>query len=152
MQAKLQAQGFSFEDAQNAVNRAFQGQQAGLDRAQGVNNTLLQSQLAERMAQLNAGINANAAQQDFEFRRTLQSDAATQQDWLATNQFNNQFNANLSLIPVSNSMQMLQALSQYALEDPETFTPEVMSGFTTFFNNNMVNLLNQYFPNQGGNS
>ena len=58
------------------------------------------------------------------------------------------------MIPVNSSMDMLQALTQYALNDPETFTPDVMSGFTTFFNNNMVNMLSQYFPNSvtGGNS
>lgn len=163
LQERLQAQGFNFEGGQNDLNRklqsslqsqnlGFQGQQNSLDRAQSVNNQLLQGTLQERMARLGADINSNAAQQDFEFRRTLQGDQAAQQDWLATNQFNNQFNANLSMIPVTSSMQMLQALSQYALEDPETYTPEVMSGFTTFFNNNMVNLLQQYFPNSGGNS
>lgn len=163
--AQLQAQGFSFEDAQAAAqrmfqgtmdreNRAFQGEQNSLDRIQGVNNALLQGTLQERIAQIQAQIQSNAAQQDFEFRRTLQSDSAAQQDWLRSNAFADQFNANISMIPINNSMDMLQQLTQYALSDPETFTPEVMSGFTTFFNNNMLNLLSQYFPGSvtGGNS
>jgi len=165
LQERLQALGFSFEDAQNAANRAlqmtmnrenmaFQGEQNALDRIQGVNNRLLEGSLAERMAQLNSQIQSNAARQDFEFRRALQNDAVLQQDWLRSNEFADQFNASISMIPVNSSMDMLQQLTQYALSDPETFTPEVMSGFTTFFNNNMINLLSQYFPNSvtGGNS
>lgn len=165
LQERLQALGFNFEDAQNAANRAlqmnmqreglaFQGEQNSLDRIQSVNNRLLEGSLAERMAQLQSQYQANAARQDFEFRRTLQNDSVLQQDWLRSNEFADQFNASISMIPVNSSMDMLQQLTQFALSDPETFTPDVMSGFTTFFNNNMVNLLSQYFPGStsGGNS
>lgn len=165
LQERLQALGFNFEDAQNAANRAlqmqmqrenlaFQGEQNSLDRIQGVNNRLLEGSLAERMAQINSQLQSNAARQDFEFRRALQSDSAAQQDWLRSRAFADEFNASISMIPVNSAMEMLQALTQYALNDPETFTPDVMSGFTTFFNNNMINMLSQYFPNSvtGGNS
>lgn len=96
---------------------------------------------------LNNVLGVHNAQQDFQFRRTLQSDATAQQDWLRSNDFADRFNANIAMLPINSAMGMLDALTQYALTDPETFTPDVMSGFTTFFNNNMLNLLGQYFPN-----
>lgn len=45
----------------------------------------------------------------------------------------------------SNSMGMLNAIQQYALEDPELYTPEVTSGYTNFFQQNMNDLLSRYF-------
>lgn len=84
--------------------------------------------------------------EDRALRQQLQNDAVLQQNWLQTNQFNNQFNAQLKMLPVTNSLQMLQALTQYALSEPEVFTPNVMNGYTNFFNQNMLSVLKQYFP------
>lgn len=132
---------------------AFQGEQNQLNRIQGVNDALLGSAIGERRLQAEAQAQANAAKQDFEFRRTLQGDAAAQQDWLRSREFADEFNAGLAMLPVTSSIGMLQALQQYAMNDPEVYTPEIMSGITTFFNNNMMSLLDTYFPGrvQGGN-
>ena len=44
-------------------------------------------------------------------------------------------------------------ITEMAAADPETYTPQVISGFTNFFNNTMLQMLSNYFPNsvqQGG--
>lgn len=45
----------------------------------------------------------------------------------------------------SNSMNMLSAIQQYSMEDPELYTPEVVSGYSNFFQQNMNNILKNYF-------
>lgn len=45
----------------------------------------------------------------------------------------------------ANSMGMLNMVQQYGLEDPELYTPEVLSGYTNFFQQNMNDLLSRYF-------
>lgn len=122
----------------------WQGQQAGLDRVQNVNNQLLQQQLRERQSQM-----------DFENTRALQGDRVSQENWLADQNYSRQFNGNLALMPIQNSMQMNQAILDYALQNPEVYSPEVISGLQNFFTGTMVSILQQYFPNatrNGGNS
>lgn len=80
------------------------------------------------------------------FRQQLQNDSVLQQNWLANQQFNNRFNAEVAMLPVNNSLQMLQLIMQAGVNDPEVFTPQVMSGLGNFFNNNMLTMLRQYFP------
>ena len=123
----------------------WQGQQAQLDRTQQINNQLLQQQLRERQTQL-----------DFENTRALQGDRVAQEDWLASQNYSRQFNGNLAMLPITNSMQMGQAILDYALQNPEVYSPQVISGLQNFFTGNMVSILQQYFPNavrnSGGNS
>lgn len=45
----------------------------------------------------------------------------------------------------SSSLGMLNYLQQAAVEDPELYTPEVTSGFSNFFSQNMNNILKSYF-------
>ena len=45
----------------------------------------------------------------------------------------------------TNSLGMLNQLQQYALEDPELYTPEVISGFSNFFHQNMNDTMQRYF-------
>ena len=45
----------------------------------------------------------------------------------------------------SSSLGMLNQLQQYALEDPELYTPEVISGYSNFFQQNMNDILQRYF-------
>jgi hypothetical protein len=42
---------------------------------------------------------------------------------------------------------MNQLIAQYALENPEVYTPQVVAGMTNFLQNNMMSMLKQYFPN-----
>ena len=45
----------------------------------------------------------------------------------------------------TNSLGMLNQIQQYALEDPELYTPEVISGYSNFFQQNMNDILQRYF-------
>lgn len=116
----------------------FQGEQAALDRLQGVNNRILEAEIASRNAQL-----------DFQFRRTLQGDAVLQQDWLSSQNFTRQFNADLAKLPIQNAAALSSLVAQYALENPEVYTPEVISGMQNFFTGSFIALMQQYFPNLG---
>lgn len=50
--------------------------------------------------------------------------------------FGQQFNSSLS---------MLEGLQQAALQDPELYSPETISGFSSFFNTQMSETLKRYF-------
>ena len=159
--ASLQQQGWSFEAAQNEAQRqvqvlldregrAFSGEQAALDRTQGVNNALLSNELSLRNLQASSYYSQQAAQQDYEFRRAMQSDSVAQQDWLTNQNFSREFNAALSMLPIQNASQLHNAMMQAALEQPEVYTPEVLSGFSNFFNNQFLAQMQMYFPQTTG--
>jgi hypothetical protein len=105
-------------------NLAFQGEQSQLDRTQQVNNAML----------------------GFEFQRTLQSNAALQQDWLSSQNFTREFNGSLAQVPIANAAALSQMIAQYALENPEVYTPETISGMQNFFTGSLAAILQQYFP------
>lgn len=167
-QLNSEREGMNFSGSQNDANRqtqvlldregrAFQGEQAGLDRTQGVNNALLGASLDQQKmatgnyydqsnALLGSQLQRNTAAQDFEFRKSLQADSVAQQDWLANNSFSREFNAALSLVPIQNASQLQNYMMQAAINQPEVFTPTVMSGMQNFFNNNFLALMQSYFP------
>lgn len=45
----------------------------------------------------------------------------------------------------TSSLGMLERIQQYGMEDPELYTPEVLSGFSNFFQQNMSDILKRYF-------
>lgn len=63
------------------------------------------------------------------------------QNWLDTQGFNRE----LSAMPYTSAMNMLQRVTEYGLQDPELYTPSVISGYSNFFNQNMQDILGQYF-------
>lgn len=160
--ATLQREGWGFEAAQaeaqrqtqvmmDRENRAFSGEQNALDRTQGVNNALLGSELNLRNLQAQSFYNQQNAQQDYDFRRAMQSDSVAQQDWLSNQNFSREFNAGIAMLPIQNASQLHNAMMQAALEQPEVYTPEVLSGFSNFFNNQFLAQMQMYFPeNTGG--
>jgi len=74
-----------------------------------------------------------------------QRDAAVSEDWLSSMNFSRQLQGQLAMAPLNSSMDMMSQLSQYALQDPELYTPAVMSGFSNFYNQNMNDILSRYF-------
>lgn len=147
-----------FQSSQNAINQAmqlnsqregqaWQGYQNQLDRVQGVNNALLSNQLAERQAQLADYYSRGQMVLDGQIRQRIQADSVAQQDWLNSNSFSREFNGALSMMPIRNAYDMASAIQQYALREPEVYTPTVISGMTNFFQQNMLSILSQYFPN-----
>lgn len=106
---------------------AFTGQQSQLDRTQSVNNQLLTAELRKGQA----------------------VDDAKLQDWLNNQNYTRQFNGNLAMLPIQSAADLTAAISAMAIQDPELYTPEIVSGMTEFFNNNMLAILQQYFPGGG---
>lgn len=83
------------------------------------------------------------AQQSLSIQQ--QRENALTEDWLGRMNFSRQLEGQLITAPLSSSMDMMGQLTQYALQDPELYTPSVMSGFTNFFNQNMNDMLSRYF-------
>lgn len=63
------------------------------------------------------------------------------QDWLAQNGFNRE----MAAMPFTNSMNMLNRISELGMQDPELYTPSVVSGLNNFFNQQMNDMISRYF-------
>lgn len=63
------------------------------------------------------------------------------QDWMAQQGFNRE----LAAAPFTNSMNMLNRVTEMGMQDPELYTPSVVSGFTNFFNQQMNDMISRYF-------
>lgn len=144
---EMQAVQQALEISRQRESQDFTGRQNELSR-----------QLEERLNTLNQTLDlqkqreglafqGEQAQLDRDHATKLQSDQTYQQDWLNDRNFTREFNAQLSTLPVQNAFQMQQLVAQYALENPEVYTPQVVSGMTNFLQNNMMSILKQYFPN-----
>ena len=72
------------------------------------------------------------------------------QNWLNDQTFQREFNAQLSLLPITSAANLHQMLAQYAMEQPEVWTPDVLDGVSNFFNQSFLNILQQYFPSYYG--
>jgi hypothetical protein len=75
-------------------------------------------------------------------------DNAMTANWLAGMNFNRELQGQLAMAPLNSSLNMLESLNNFALQDPELYTPTVMSGFTNFFNKNMGDMMGRYFGKQ----
>lgn len=64
-----------------------------------------------------------------------------QQDWISNQNFNRALRGQV----FSNSLGMLNSIQEYALNDPELYTPEVTSGYSNFFQRNLRDILSTYF-------
>lgn len=82
------------------------------------------------LAEYNGGLQMSLAQQ-----------RANTENWLSEQNFGRAMFGQT----FANSMGMLNMVQQYGLEDPELYTPEVLSGYTNFFQQNMNDLLSRYF-------
>jgi hypothetical protein len=54
------------------------------------------------------------------------------------------------MMPIQSSFDMMQYIAQRGLEDPAVYTPEVMSGFQNFFQQNLFNIMSNYFGDPEG--
>ena len=68
-------------------------------------------------------------------------DQAKLAEWAATNSFNRELFAQ----PFTSSMDMLKRFTDASLQDPELYSPSVISGYTNFFNQQMNDMLSRYF-------
>jgi hypothetical protein len=86
------------------------------------------------------------AERDRQLRSKLQSDATFQQDWLSGRSFTREFNSALAMAPINSAMDFQKQIQTYALENPEVYTQNTISGMTAFFTQNMQSILAKYFP------
>lgn len=96
------------------------------------------------LADKSNALEAQLAQYQGSLQMALAQQNANTENWLSQQNFGRALFGQT----FSNSMGMLNLIQQYALDDPELYTPEVMSGYTNFFQQNMNDLLSRYF---GGN-
>lgn len=127
------------EYIQNARQR---GMEVAATRG-GVNSSIAAGN-AERAAMEAAMPLVQQAQAIETDREQLTAQAATQ-NWLNQQSFNREFQGQLAMLPVASSFNMLGAIQQFALQDPALYTPEVVSGYSNFFNQNMNDILSRYF-------
>lgn len=62
-------------------------------------------------------------------------------DWLSKQNFGRALQGQT----FTSTLGMLQAIQDYALADPELYTPEVTSGYSNFFQKNMNDILSNFF-------
>lgn len=103
------------------------------------------------IAQLDAQGYRDAMSQNFQALSQLRQMrvAGDIQNWLDSESFNRQFNADLAMIPLNNAMDMLKYITQRGYEDPAVYTPDVMSGFSNFFNMMSFDTLSRFFGTGG---
>ena len=71
----------------------------------------------------------------------IAQEQAQNQNWVDSQNFNRE----LAAMPFQNSLQMLQSINQYALQDPQLYSPSAVSGMSNFFNKNMADIMKNYF-------
>lgn len=135
-----------FTTAERNAVQAWQSGEAELSRDQ----QTLMANLQEEMNRAQRGWTAEQNQLD----RDQQLNMAEVQNWLNNESFMRDFNAQLATMPINNTANLLNYISQQAISNPETFTPDVVSGMSEFFTSNSMDVLSRYFPNyfqnQGG--
>lgn len=115
---------------------AYQTQQAALNRTQSVNDKILAAELAGKQAA-----------QDYQFKSWLQDAGARQQDWLNSNQYSRELNGVISQMQLQTSADMFKQIVSAAINNPQTFPPEVAAGMQNYFTGNWAAVLGKYFPN-----
>lgn len=135
-----------FTTAEREAVNAWQSGEAALTRDQQV----LMANLQEEMNRAQRGWTADQNQLDRDQQLTM----AEVQNWLASEAFTRDFNAQLATMPINNTANLLNYIAQQAIDNPETFTPDIVSGMSEFFTTNSMDVLSRYFPNyfqnQGG--
>lgn len=131
LQQNAQANQLNFTGQQNQFDRTFQQTQGDANRWNQI--------------QLQRETNAFQGEQN-QLNRNQQQTMAQIQDWMNNNQFNREFYGALSTMPIKGAMDLNNMLAQYALDNPEIYTQNTITGITNFFNQNMMNVLKQYWP------
>lgn len=85
---------------------------------------------------------APLAQQAVQIQQARES--ANRENWLSQQNFARALQGQFSSAKLNSSLEMLSAIQQYALEDPELYTPEVVSGLSDFFSKNQNDILSRY--------
>lgn len=126
----------------NSSIAAGNSQRAAIDAAQPILNEI--TNLHNQREQL-----AFTGEQN-QMDRDQQITMARINDWAANNQFQREYNGQLSLIPITSVAGLNNSLMQAAIDNPEIFPPQIVSGLGEFFGTNLLSMLQQWFPSQYG--
>ena len=110
----------------------------------GINSSIAAGASERSALEAAAGLQAQA--QQVQLARENQAFAEYMQD----KGFNQQSQRQLALMPIQSSYDMLATLQQYAMSDPVTFSPEVISGYSNFFTNNTKNTISSLLSQTTG--
>lgn len=72
------------------------------------------------------------------------------QDWVNSRTFNRDFYGALTMMPINSAYQLNSMIQSYALENPDVYTADVISGMSNFMTQNFSQILRTYFPNLYG--
>ena len=126
----------------NSSIAAGNSQRSAIEAAQPILNEI--TNLHKQREQL--GFTGEQNQKDRDQQITM----ARINDWAANNQFVREYNGQLSLIPITSVTGLNNSLMQAAIDNPEIFPPEIVSGLGEFFGTNLMSMLQQWFPSQYG--
>ncbi|UFK09605.1 hypothetical protein [Xanthomonas phage DES1] len=79
----------------------------------------------------------------------LQRESQAMTEYLSDRQMTQGFQTELASSAVQSSYNMLNTLQQFALQDPVTYTPEVISGYTNFFNRTTADSIKRLLGTNG---
>lgn len=132
----------SLESMMNPQSSYIQNaRQRGVEQAAtrgGINSSIAAG--ASERAAIEAA--APLAQQAVNIQQNREATLAD--EWASQNNFNRAMIGQYSQSAFNSSLDMLNMIQQFSLNDPELYTPEVMSGYSNFFNQNMNDILGRY--------
>ena len=88
------------------------------------------------------------AQQSLDIQR--QREQVQSEEWLTQQNFNRAMSGQYAQAAFQSTLGMLQSIQQYALEDPELYTPDVVSGYSDFFSQNFNDIISRYWGKPNG--
>lgn len=122
-----------------------QARQRGLEHAAtrgGVNSSIAAG--ASERAAIDAASGLAQQATGIDTARQMTNTQANMQNWIDQQGFNRELQGEMAMLPVRNAANMLSMVQQYAMQDPALYTPDVVSGYSNFFNENMKNLMRQF--------
>ena len=149
LQSQLENARINAQQAMQQSQFMFQSEQASLDRTQRINEMMLNAELGEKGAKLQYELEGLKAQQDYNFKSWLQDDAVKQQDWLNSQNYIREFNGTIAANNVKTATDMWNTLFKYAVDNPEVYTPSVITGMQDFFTNNYFGSMDKWFGKRG---
>lgn len=123
---------------QNSSIAAGAAQRAALDFAVPLAQTAMDTFNTRETRQWTAGQN--------QLDRDQQITMVKLNDWLNNESFMREWNANLAMYPITNTTALLNKISEQALQNPQVYTPDVISGLQQFFTTSYLDVLSRYFP------
>lgn len=143
----------------NAQRRGLEQAAAGGNRAGGSIAAGAASRAMMEAAQplVNNALQLQQQREGFAFQgeqnqleRNRDYTQAQLQNWMDDNKFNREFYGALSMMPIQSAYQLNSLIQTYALENPDVYTADVISGMTNFFNQNFSQILASLMPSVYG--